>query len=887
MIPKRVVLENFLSHGEPATDLRFAADEPLWVLCGPNGVGKSAVFDAITYALFGCHRGGAGRGMEELIRHGTNGFRVVCEFGFGGMVYRITRTYNLRGRTTQKVEQWIGPAPDDWQAVPNVNSVAELKAWTEQTLGLGFDAFTASVLLRQGEADKIITAGGAERLALLKKIIGVDRFEELSKRVHGATTSRKIELDGLRKRKDDLAAVTTVELTAATDKSMDTETKRTTAHDFARAAHERVIIAKRWAELDVKRRRLGDQIQAADLRAIAAEQIRADKTRLDDLTTAVPILRKAVDLRGRLALATNALTDQRHEQTRLTGERDRLSAAVEQERQKAETHRIAVDGHTTEANRLRGEIGRETKFVSAADAVAELRRELKTIPADLDEQLTKARLAVATAESIQTAAGKTKAEATGLLKQAKSQQKSFATVGATCSLCGQTVTDEHAEAERNRLATLIGKHDATIAAADDAEDKAAGEKIAAERERDQLDQRCRLRATVTESLSEKESLLSDLGVTADADQLRSALAAKAIDAAEHERLAGEAESARNAAANEANRLVGEHTNTVNTLNKLDGSIRAADLAITKDQATYDGLAGRLSVDWQSKLDGLDLPSVEQHDVERDRLAKSNVAEQFRQLEQDAIQRTGWANQLTDVAAEIAAIPADARIAVADAEDAARQADRDAAKALKARDDAVSEFSDLSRRDRDYKKLTSDIAAAERQHDLHHKLDGLLGKSGLQRELVRTAEREIVHLANDTVQNLSDGDLSIELDDAPDGDDKAFALRVRRADDGIATPVNYLSGSQKFRVAVAVALAIGRYAAGQARPLESVIIDEGFGSLDKDGLRAMADELNQLQRTQSLKRIVLVSHSEEFASRFPVGYRLAHGDTGTMATAFRQ
>jgi DNA repair exonuclease SbcCD ATPase subunit len=100
-------------------------------------------------------------------------------------------------------------------------------------------------------------------------------------------------------------------------------------------------------------------------------------------------------------------------------------------------------------------------------------------------------------------------------------------------------------------------------------------------------------------------------------------------------------------------------------------------------------------------------------------------------------------------------------------------------------------------------------------------------------------------------------------------------------------VLFLSGSQKFRVAVSVALAVGRFAHGRARPLEAVIIDEGFGSLDKDGLRAMADELKRLQRVQSLKRIILVSHQEDFTKEFPVGYQLNAGENGTTATPFRR
>ena len=153
---------------------------------------------------------------------------------------------------------------------------------------------------------------------------------------------------------------------------------------------------------------------------------------------------------------------------------------------------------------------------------------------------------------------------------------------------------------------------------------------------------------------------------------------------------------------------------------------------------------------------------------------------------------------------------------------------------------------------------------------------------------RSAEKQIVKFANETVANLSEGDLAIELDDAEDGPDKAFTLKVRRTDSE-PIGVQYLSGSQKFRVAVAVALAIGRFATSgtQSKPLECVIIDEGFGSLDKDGLRCMAEELTRLKDKAALKRIVLVSHQEEFVKSFPVGWHLTKGENGTTAKPIRQ
>ena len=79
--------------------------------------------------------------------------------------------------------------------------------------------------------------------------------------------------------------------------------------------------------------------------------------------------------------------------------------------------------------------------------------------------------------------------------------------------------------------------------------------------------------------------------------------------------------------------------------------------------------------------------------------------------------------------------------------------------------------------------------------------------------------------------------------------KALELEVHNRVTG-EKPINvaFLSGSQKFRVAVSLALGIGQYASKQHRPIESVIIDEGFGCLDRFGRQVMIEELKNL-RTQ--------------------------------------
>ena len=64
MIPHRIKMSGFLSYKDEQ-EVRFD-DAPLWMLAGNNGSGKSSVFDAVTYALFGHHRGGS-QNAAELI----------------------------------------------------------------------------------------------------------------------------------------------------------------------------------------------------------------------------------------------------------------------------------------------------------------------------------------------------------------------------------------------------------------------------------------------------------------------------------------------------------------------------------------------------------------------------------------------------------------------------------------------------------------------------------------------------------------------------------------------------------------------------------------------------------------------------------------------------
>ena len=161
---------------------------------------------------------------------------------------------------------------------------------------------------------------------------------------------------------------------------------------------------------------------------------------------------------------------------------------------------------------------------------------------------------------------------------------------------------------------------------------------------------------------------------------------------------------------------------------------------------------------------------------------------------------------------------------------------------------------------------------------------LLGPEELQRRLVRDAEQDIVALANQELSGLTHGRLRLALRPGEEGDDlakKALDLLVQNQETGEQpTALGLASGSQKFRIAISLALAIGRYLARETRRIESVIIDEGFGCLDRVNREEAVMVLKKL--AEHMPRVILVSHQEEFTHSFSSGYRIDLVDRTSVA-----
>lgn len=185
-----------------------------------------------------------------------------------------------------------------------------------------------------------------------------------------------------------------------------------------------------------------------------------------------------------------------------------------------------------------------------------------------------------------------------------------------------------------------------------------------------------------------------------------------------------------------------------------------------------------------------------------------------------------------------------------------------------------------------------VATEALKNSTHHKallyatLAERFGERGIQKEIIQQAERSIVRLSNQMLDNLSGGRSKLKLRDG-DGTKKALDLEVLDAETGGGRPilVGLASGSQRFRIAISLALGIGQYIGHESHKIESVIIDEGFGSLDKEGRESVIQELINLSR--HLKRIILVSHQEEFSRGFTTGYEILLADGASQVRPLLQ
>jgi exonuclease SbcC len=184
MIPLKLQLKNFLSYGSAIQTIDFAP-YPLICLSGKNGHGKSALLDALTWAVWGHARkvGGTTKADEGLLRLGQTHMLVSFDFSCNGQLYRVRREYSTNtGKAVAHLDFGIvDPQSGHFRALTD-KTIRTTQDKIDTTIGLDYDSFINSVFLRQGQSNEFSKKSPKDRKEILASILGLNRYELIRKR---------------------------------------------------------------------------------------------------------------------------------------------------------------------------------------------------------------------------------------------------------------------------------------------------------------------------------------------------------------------------------------------------------------------------------------------------------------------------------------------------------------------------------------------------------------------------------------------------------------------------------------------------------------------------------------------------------------------------------
>ncbi|MEW1843527.1 SbcC/MukB-like Walker B domain-containing protein, partial [Nonomuraea angiospora] len=168
-------------------------------------------------------------------------------------------------------------------------------------------------------------------------------------------------------------------------------------------------------------------------------------------------------------------------------------------------------------------------------------------------------------------------------------------------------------------------------------------------------------------------------------------------------------------------------------------------------------------------------------------------------------------------------------------------------------------------------LELQISQKEHEAKVAHELALRLRANAFERWLCAEALAVLVASASDTLRELSDGQYELAL-----GDKTGDIEVIDYGEAGLRRSARTLSGGETFQAALALALALS---GAVARGLDSIFLDEGFGTLDPATLDTVATTLERLAAGQD-RLIGVVTHVPALAERVPVRFEVRRDGKGS-------
>ena len=386
MRPLRLTLSAFGPYAAETTlDLEKLGRGGLYLITGDTGAGKTTIFDAITYALYDHSSSGIREGSMLRCKYAddkTPTF-VELEFEVHGVRYTVRRNPEYQrpkargeGMTTEKADATL-TYPDDR---PPVTKAKDVTAAVQEIIGLDYNQFSQIVLIAQGQFTKLLNASTEERSRIFRKLFRTQRYAQLQERLQAEAsalnqqrTAQNAKLDsllgGLQFSPEDpdaealraLCAQTVPETALALLDAL-------TARQAAALEEVGTALQATEAQLDTVQQQLGAAAQAQRL----AQQLAARQAELAAAKPALDAARAEADRHAGDAAQLDALTAQVTQAQSALAAYDALDTLCRQQTEAQDAARLAAaQAHKrrTQLDSLNAALAAaETELAALADA---------------------------------------------------------------------------------------------------------------------------------------------------------------------------------------------------------------------------------------------------------------------------------------------------------------------------------------------------------------------------------------------------------------------------------------------------------------------------------------------------------------------------------------
>ncbi|MGD9048361.1 MAG: SMC family ATPase [Anaerolineae bacterium] len=851
MIPLQLRVRNFMCYRDNVPKLDFDGIH-LACLTGANGHGKSALLDAITWALWGKARA---KRDDELIHLGESEMEVEFTFDLGGTVYRVLRKRDStkRGRTLLDLQVQVPGKDGEFRSIAETG-VRATEAAIVRLLRMDYETFTNSAFLLQGKADAFTTRTPAERKRILGEILGLGRYDEYEQRAKEKVREKDRQVaqyDGLLRDIDrELARQPEYEAELARAQSRVAELSTTVKEAEAALrdlSHEQQTLEHqqdRLQDLDRRLAQAGREVEEIETQTASTQQRLAQ-------------YEAALAQRLPVEEGYSALLRARESEA---GWNERLAQVVQIQEQQRELER-AVDAARRELDLAQGQLGERIRELERREAqgpgqegeLEDVRKRLVRLDetqAERDAAREQIQTLAKEAAALQVRNEQLRAEMDA--RKEKLDWLAREAGEAQCPLCGQSLSDGH----RDQLLAEF-----------ETEGKALADtyRANAARSREIETENRRLEAAA-------KGLDRELAAQ-PAQQRREAQLEQAL--AEARQAASELATARAELARLEERLQGGDYAPAEQveLARLAGDLEALGYDQDAHQQARDQVASL--VEFEASYQRLQT-ALERVDHERAALGdlEARLARWQESLADDLVQRDALAGEV----ARLPGVLEEVRAKAAEVEEARSQSSR-ARLELGAAQQKLDHCRNLA--------IEREQRVADRQQTVEEKaifeeLRLAFGKKGIQAMIIEASIPEIEFEANRLLARMTEGRMHVRFETQRETlkGDTVETLDINIADELGTRPYELFSGGEAFRVNFAIRIALSKLLARRAgAQLQLLVIDEGFGTQDAEGRTRLVEAINSIQ--DDFSRILVITHIEELKDVFPVRIEVTKTDAGSQ------